>query len=69
MGKCSLDRYTSIEAALNEVGLKVDEIRKLDKKTVITVSSNKQGDVPKLLHKNMRQMGDMTQMDTLRGGV
>ena len=65
----SSDRYASIEAALNEVGLKVEEIKKLNKKTVITVLRIKQGDVPKMFHKNMRQMGDVNQTDTLRGGV
>ena len=33
----SCDRYISIETALNEAGLKIDEVVKQGKKTVITV--------------------------------
>ena len=55
MGKYSFDRYASVEAALNEVGLKVDEIEKLADRTVITVSPKKQGDAPRLLQKNSRR--------------
>ena len=55
MEKCGLDSYVSVEAALNEVGFKVDEIEKLANRTVITVSPKKQGDAPRLLRKNSRR--------------
>ena len=49
MEKCGLERYASVEAALNKVGFKVDEIEKLANKTVITVSPKEQVDAPKAI--------------------
>ena len=40
----NLDCYRPIEIALKGVGLKVDEIDKQDRKTVITVSPYEEGD-------------------------
>ena len=37
-------QYDSIKKALEEVGLKVDEIKKKGKKTIITVSCNEKTD-------------------------
>ncbi|GHV14752.1 hypothetical protein FACS189491_11410 [Spirochaetia bacterium] len=37
MESCCFDRYTSLETALKEAGLIVDEIGREGKKTVITV--------------------------------
>ena len=48
MEKCGLDRHASVEAALNEVGFKVDGIEKLADRTVITVSPKEQGDAPQV---------------------
>ena len=44
--KGSLGHYASMEVALNGVGFNIDEIEKLAKKTVITVSHNRQGKAP-----------------------
>jgi hypothetical protein len=55
MEKCGLNRYASVKAALNEVGFKVDEIKKLANRIIITVSPKKQGVAPSLLQKNSRR--------------